>query len=70
MEKSLSLQVKEFEDGLLDYINSSPLPVIAKLMSLKLLMPDVITALTKANVQLVQKEKDTLKQNDKSKLEG
>ena len=62
MEKSLNLQLQEFEDGLLEYINSSPLPVKAKLLCLKSIVPDIMTALTKANAQLVTKEKMALKE--------
>jgi len=62
MEKSLNLHLQEFEDGLLEYINSSPLPVKAKLLCLKSIVPDIMTALTKANAQLVTKEKMALKE--------
>lgn len=30
MEKSLDLQIQEFEDGLIEYINSSTVPLKAK----------------------------------------
>ncbi len=62
MEKSLNLQLQEFEDGLLNYINESPLPIKAKLLCLKSIVPDIMTALTKANAQLVTKEKMALKE--------
>jgi len=60
-EKSLNLQLQEFEDGLLEYINSSPLPVKAKLLCLKSVMPDIMSALARANAQAIAKERADLK---------
>jgi len=60
MEKSLNLQMQEFEDGLINYINSSQLPIKAKLWCLKSVMPDILTALSKANIQLIEREKTVL----------
>ena len=63
-EKSLNLQLQEFEDGLLEYINSGPLPVKAKLLCLKSIMPGIMSALARANAQAIAKERADLKKSN------
>jgi len=60
MDKSLNLLMQEFEEGLISYINSSPIPVKAKIITLQ----SVLAPLVQGNIQSVMSERAKLKKDE------
>jgi len=57
MAKSLNLLLQDFEEGLVDYINNSPLPIKAKILCIK----DVLPEMVQGNTQSITRERAKLK---------
>jgi hypothetical protein len=61
MEKSLNLLIQDFEDGLIAYVNSAPIPIKSKLSALN----SLIGPLTQANISSNAQERAKLKTEEK-----
>lgn len=60
MDKSLNLLMQEFEEGLVNYVNSSPIPVKAKV----LILQSVLAPLVQCNMQSVANERVKIKKDN------